>query len=95
MLHQLRTIGAGIAVLALCFLLASSSWQCLLLGFAIASIAWACWSWSAQLRPEPPAAPKPLEFEQRPRRSRRTRREESANIYSFPGQEWDMQGTSY
>jgi hypothetical protein len=97
MLHQLRTVGAGIAVLALCFLLASSSWQFLLLGFAIASIAWAIWSWSAQLRPEQPAPPKPLQFEQRTRRGRRTvaREVPSPNLYSFP-QEWDhMQGTSY
>lgn len=49
MLCQLRTIGAGIAVLALCLMLASLSWQFVLLGFALASIAWACWSCSVQI----------------------------------------------
>jgi hypothetical protein len=91
MLYQLRTIGAGVAVVALCFLLASSSWQFLLLGFAIASIVWAFWSWSAQLRPEKPAQPTPLEFGE-PRRRRRQRRD-PANVYSFPANEWDAQTT--
>ena len=90
MLHQLRTVGAGIAVLALCFMLASLSWQFLLLGFATASIVWACWSWSAQLRPEQPASPKPLEFQ-----PRRRRRREAGSVYSFPAQDWDVQSTSY
>ena len=49
MLCQLRTFGAGIAVLALCLMLASLSWQFVLLGFALASVAWACWSCSVQI----------------------------------------------
>jgi hypothetical protein len=93
MLYQLRTIGAGVAVLALCFLLASSSWQFLLLGFAIASIVWAFWSWSAQLRAEQPVQPKPLEFTDE--RRRRRQRRDPATVYSFPSHDWDVQSTSY
>jgi hypothetical protein len=94
MLQQLRTIGAGIAVLTICFALSSLKWQFLLLGFAFASIAWAIRSWSAQLNAE---KPKPLastlEFSQRattsPRRRRRTGEMPRPNVYSFPNAEWE------
>jgi hypothetical protein len=88
MLSQLRTVGAGIAVLALCFTLASLSWQYLLLGFATASIAWAIWSWSAQLSAPSEKTSSPVPFERR----RRVRRE---NLYDFPAQDWGSQSTGY
>lgn len=86
MFCQLRTVGAGIGVLATCFMLASLSWQFLLLGFALASIAWAIWSCALQLRPAPPKvklAP-PAKFDRR-----RARRPE--NVLGFPPQEWGNQ----
>lgn len=98
MLHQLRTVGAGLAVLALCFMLASLSWQFLLLGFATASAFWAFWSWSAQLRPQQPEPPMPLQFELRESRRGRRRRaaeEQPANLYSFPTTEWDVPSTGF
>lgn len=100
MLCQLRTVGAGIAVLALCFILASLSWQFLLLGFAFASVAWACWSCSKQInsavhgdrrqvRPFPADDAETLDFG--PPRRRRTR----GNVYAFPGSDASGQTTSY
>lgn len=82
MAFQLRTFGAGVAVLALCFMLACLSWQFLLLGFATASIAWAFWSWSSQLNPprEQPRE-KPAQFE-------RKRRQRRADVVQFPAQDW-------
>jgi hypothetical protein len=103
MLCQLRTVGAGVAVLALCFMLASLSWQFLLLGFAFASVAWACWSCSIQINQavrgdQPGRRPRPIdafenmappsEFGPRQRRTR-------GNIYAFPGSEIGNQGSSY
>jgi hypothetical protein len=88
MLCQLRTIGAGIGVLAICFMLASLSWQYLLLGFALASIAWACWSCAHQLRPR-----KREEQLTAPAAFNPARRRASApdNVYDFPGKEWGSQ----
>ena len=98
MLCMLRTIGAGVAVLALCFLLASMSWQFLLIGFAFASVAWACWSCSVQLTDSgslrkssvaaKPKALAPLPFNSPSRGPR-------ANIYVFPASESGSQGRSY
>lgn len=90
MLCQVRTIGAGIGVLAVCFMLASLSWQNLLLGFALASIAWAGWSCSVQLRPRKndKQLPPPLEFD-----PTRRRRDPSGNIYSFPTADWGNQSS--
>ena len=95
MLQQLRTFGAGIAVLTICYALSSLKWQFLLLGFAIASIAWAVRSWSAQLNSDKrkPTA-QPLEFSQRMtpavRRRRRTGEVARPNVYSFPNSaEWE------
>ena len=89
MLCQVRTIGAGIGVLAVCFMLASLSWQYVLLGFALSSIAWACWSASNQLRPRKreQQLPQPLAFD-----PQRRRLESPDNVYSFPSQEWSNQG---
>jgi hypothetical protein len=94
MLQQLRTIGAGIAVLTICYALSSLKWQFLLLGFAFASIAWAVRSWSAQLSSDSrkPTA-QPLEFGERQnpaqRRRRRTGEVARPNVYSFPNAEWE------
>lgn len=95
MLQQLRTIGAGIAVLTICYALSSLKWQFLLLGIAFASIAWAVRSWSAQLNPEKRAPlAKTLDFTPRTtgtprRRSRRTEEMPRPNVYSFPNAEWE------
>lgn len=87
MLCQLRTLGAGIGVLAICFMLASLSWQFLLLGFALASIAWAFWSCSRQLRSHrrPTELPPPVAFR---RRQPPATADEAANVYDFPAQQW-------
>jgi hypothetical protein len=84
MLCQLRTIGACIGVLAICFMLASLSWQYVLVGFALASIAWAFWSCSNQLQPRKrdQQLPPPAVFD-----AGRRRRQTSPNVYSFPNQE--------
>lgn len=81
MLCQFRTIGAGIGVLAVCFMLASLSWQYVLLGFAIAGISWALWSCSVQLK-ENDNTPRPRNVQAFERRQRRSR----ANVYNFPVQ---------
>ncbi len=100
MLCQLRTIGAGIAVLALCFMLASLSSQFLLLGFALASIGWACWSCSKQFsqsaRRELPRRQRDEQFDSAqmvpfPTRRRRTR----DNLLAFPSSEVSGHGTSF
>jgi len=85
MLCQVRTIGVGIGVLAVCFMLASLSWQYVLLGFALASIAWACWSCARQLRPRKRETQmtSPLTFD-----ATRRRRAAPDNVCSFPAQEW-------
>ena len=89
MLCQLRTIGAGVGALAICLMLSSLSWQFVLTGFAVASIAWAFWSWSNQLNPPKPAPRKnAVAFERRPRANRE-------NVYAFPAHEWNNQGSGY
>ncbi len=88
MLFTLRTIGAGVGVLALCFAMASLSWQYLLLGFALASVAWACYSCSNQLRPrkrDPQQMAQTLAFD-----GQRRRRLQPDNVYAFPP-EWGNQ----
>ena len=50
MLCRLGTIGAGIGVLSVCLALTSLSWQFVLVGFALASIAWTVWSCGLQLK---------------------------------------------
>jgi hypothetical protein len=103
MLCQLRTVGAGIAVLALCFMLASLSWQFLLLSFALASVAWACWSCSVQINQavrgdQPSRRQRPLdEFGEvaPPADFGPRRRRVRGNIYAFPGSDVSNQGSGY
>ena len=89
MLCQLRTIGAGVGALAICLMLSSLSWQFVLAGFAVASIGWAFWSWSVQLSP-PKVAPRKNAIAFQPRR-----RVNRQNLYSFPAQDWNNQGSGY
>lgn len=46
---RVRFFGAGVAVSALCFLLASMTWQYVLGLFVLASVGWGFWSWVAEL----------------------------------------------
>jgi len=79
MVRHLRTIGAAVGLTAVCFMLASLSWQWVLLGFALASIAWALWSASVQLSDHRPRPNNVQSFRPHARRPRTTK-----NVYSFP-----------
>jgi hypothetical protein len=45
---RFRFFGAGVAVSALCFLLASMTWQYVLGLFVLAGVGWGFWSWLAE-----------------------------------------------
>lgn len=88
MLCQFRTIGSGVGVLAVCFMLASLSWQFLLLGFALASVIWAVWSWTTQFAHAQPRG-KDASVEPFVRRGSGLR---GQNVYRFPARDWMLEG---
>ena len=49
---RLRFFGAGVAVSALCILLASMTWLYVLGLFVLAGIGWGLWSWLSELEKE-------------------------------------------
>jgi type IV secretory pathway TrbD component len=83
MLCWLRSIGVCAGVLAICVMLASLSWQLVLYGIALASLAWAVFSLSKQLRPrrQEPKMTTPVSFNVSRRRPR-----SSSRVYSFPSE---------
>gem|GEM_PF-3525575 len=93
MTSRARFFVAGVAVSAVCFLLASMTWQYVLGLFMLAGVGWGVWLWLAELERE----------QQRAREARCRRRrlasgkrapwnrqeEESAdNVYQLPLRDW-------
>ena len=87
MLCHFRTLGAVIGVAGVCFMIATFSWQHVLVGFALAGITWALWSWSAQLNEDKTRVQNIEAFE-------RKRRRGSADVYAFPGSNWGNEAHS-
>jgi len=92
---QSRTFGAGVAVTAVCFLLASVTWQYVLIFFLLAGIGWSAWSWLSELDRDRKRQVwerrkgSPLPSAERKIKSRRT-----GNVYQLPLRDWPAGGVA-
>lgn len=76
---RVRFFGAGVAVSALCFLLASMTWQYVLGLFVLAGVGWGFWSWLAESEKDRLRA-----------RAERARRKETGEFLMFDDEAEDI-----